>query len=304
MEDITLVIMAAGIGSRYGKGVKQLAPVGPSGEFIMDYSIHDALEAGFQRIVFIIRRDLEDDFKQQIGNRIEALCPVEYVYQSLEDLPDGYQLLNGRTKPWGTGQAVWACRSILNGSFVVINADDYYGKNAFIRLHRFLLENQDASTYCMAGFILKNTLSEFGGVTRGICKIRDGKYLKAVEETKNIRKGNTFAYQEDTGKEIEPDTLVSMNMWGFKQSVLPKLEKGFSLFLEQNQSSPTAEYLLPIEIDALLQKNEIKVEVLDTPDSWFGITYPQDLGFVKESFQKLVSEGVYTTPLNGRKERL
>ena len=209
MKKTALVIMAAGIGSRFGKGIKQLAPVGPNGEIIMDYSIHDALEAGFNKVVFIIRKDLEEEFRRVIGERIEKITEVAYAFQSLDDLPEGFEKPADRTKPWGTGQAVLAAKKVIKIPFIVINADDYYGKEGFKAVHEYLVNGGES---CMAGFVLKNTLSDNGGVTRGICKMDEGNNLTEVVETKNIVKTATGA--EADGVAVDVNSLVSMNMCG------------------------------------------------------------------------------------------
>ena len=296
-----LVIMAAGIGSRFGGGIKQLAAVGPNGEIIMDFSIHDAIEAGFNKIVFIIRRDIEDAFREAIGNRIEKTCTelgveIAYAYQALDALPEGVSLPEGRTKPWGTGQAVLACKGILQEPFAVINADDYYGKEAFVKLHDFLQGyTPDApSALSMAGFVLKNTLSDNGAVTRGVCRMNAEGYLTGVDETSGIEKTAEGGAQAG-GKAIDPESLVSMNMWGLTPEFVDLLDKGFvEFFAGTAASNPLkAEYLLPIYIDELLQKGTVSVKVLPTNDKWFGVTYAEDKPVVIESFAKLVADGVY-----------
>lgn len=303
-----LVIMAAGIGSRFGGGIKQLEPVGMHGEIIMDYSIHDAIEAGFNKIVFIIRKDIEDAFKEAIGNRIEKICSdlnveIEYAFQERENLPEGIECPADRTKPWGTGQAVLACKDVLHEPFAVINADDYYGKEAFTKLHTFL-ENytpEKANEFCMAGFILKNTLSENGAVTRGICETTADGLLTAVHETSNIVKtADGAAVNEDgTLTPVDADSYVSMNMWGLTPEFIDLLEKGFIEFFEKTDAEKIlkAEYLLPIYIDELLQKGEVSVKVLDSNDKWFGVTYKEDKDFVVDSFKKLIQNGVYEEKL-------
>lgn len=250
----TLVIMAAGIGSRFGEGIKQLEPVGPNGELIIDYSIHDAIQAGFNKIIFIIRKDIENDFKEVIGNRIEAICEklcveIQYVLQSLDALPEGIKVPEGRTKPWGTGQAVLTCKKLIKEPFVVINADDYYGKEAFVKIHDFLLEYtpEQPNRLCMAGFILKNTLSENGGVTRGICKVNREGHLSEVIETSNIVK--TLNGAEADGINIDVNSYVSMNMWGLTPEFIELLEKGFAEFFDAStENDLQAEYLLPVYI--------------------------------------------------------
>ncbi len=302
-----LVIMAAGIGSRFGGGIKQLEPVGPNGEIIMDYSIHDAVEAGFDKIVFIIRRDIEADFREAIGNRMEQLCALKgveiaYAFQEMDDLPEGITVPEGRKKPWGTGQAVLACREIIKEPFAVINADDYYGKEAFVRLHDFLqgYTPDKAAEFCMAGFILKNTLSENGGVTRGVCQLDADEYLTGVHETSNIVKtADGAAIEEENGlRPIDPMSYVSMNMWGLTPEFIQMLEKGFVEFFEKiDGNEEKAEYLLPIYIDELLQAGKVSVKVLETADKWFGVTYKEDKPVVVESFQNLIKTGVYEQDL-------
>lgn len=298
-----LVIMAAGLGSRYGGGIKQLEGVGPNGEIIMDYSIHDAIEAGFNKIIFIIRKDIEPDFMEVIGDRIEKMCAqhgveVQYAYQSLTDLPDGIQPVGERKKPWGTGQAVLACRELIQEPFVVINADDYYGKEAFVAIQNFLqhYDPKHPDHYCMAGFLLKNTLSDFGGVTRGICKVNDNMELVDVQETKNIVKTKDGA--EADGKPLDLDSFVSMNMWGLTPEFVDRLSKGFVDFFEQNKGNEnSAEFLLPIFIGQELLKGEFDVKVLQTNDKWFGVTFKEDKPQVVASFEKLIEDGVYRNDL-------
>lgn len=296
--DTTLVIMAAGIGSRFGGGIKQLAPVGPNGEIIMDYSIYDALSAGFNKIVFIIRRDLEKDFKEIIGNRIEKLCKVEYAFQENDNLPGGFVTPAERKKPWGTGHAILSCRGIVKEPFLVINADDYYGKEAFVKIHDFLVsdKNADSSKYCMAGFILKNTLSDNGGVTRGVCKVSDDGMLVDVVETSDIEKDGSGA--KTPAGPIDADCYVSMNMWGLKPEFIDGLEKGFVEFLSNvKEGDLKAEYLLPSIIDGMIKDGRATVEVLPTNDKWFGVTYKEDAPVVIESIKKLVKDGLYPEKL-------
>ncbi len=299
-----LVIMAAGIGSRFGGGIKQLEPVGLHNEIIMDYSIHDAIQAGFEKIVFIIRRDIQDAFRQAIGDRMEAICrrlgvEIAYAFQEQDALPAGVQAPADRTKPWGTGQAVLACKGIVQEPFVVINADDYYGKEAFCKLHSFLLENaaQEPNRLCMAGFVLKNTLSENGGVTRGICHMDQNGCLTDVEETSNIVKTPQGAAVE--GKSVDADSLVSMNMWGLTPAFIDLLEQGFVEFFRDTPAEKLnkAEYLLPIYIDQLLKRGQVSVNVLKTDDKWFGVTYKEDKPVVVESFRALIQAGVYREDL-------
>lgn len=305
MKDTALVIMAAGIGSRFGGGIKQLAPVGPNGEIIMDYSIHDALEAGFTKIVFIIRRDLEKDFKEIIGNRIEKVAKVEYAYQELSALPEGFSVPEGRTKPWGTGHAVLMVKDLVHEPFLVINADDYYGKEAFHKIHAYMVNSMDEtkSPYelCMAGFVLANTLSENGTVTRGVCEVNPDGTLKRVEETFAIeQKEDGIAAKNEAGDPVNvyAEQLVSMNMWGLPPVFFEELEKSFPEFLQQiPEGNLKAEYLLPKIIDKLVQEKRAVVKVLDTRDKWFGVTYQEDKEAVVAAIRKLVDDGVYPEQL-------
>ena len=294
--------MAAGIGSRFGGGIKQLEPVGPSGEIIMDYSIHDALEAGFNKVVFIIRKDLEKDFREIIGNRMEKLVETAYAFQEIDDLPAGFTKPADRTKPWGTGQAILSCKDLVNEPFAVINADDYYGKEAFVKIHEFLVENytpEKSKELCMAGFILGNTLSDNGTVTRGICAVDENDYLTDVVETYEIKKTSDGA--ESQGNRIDVNAHVSMNMWGLTPEFVGLLEEGFVEFFENIKGDEAkelkGEYLLPIYIDELLKKGKVSVRLLETQDKWFGVTYKEDKPVVVESFAKLIADGVYQKDL-------
>jgi UTP-glucose-1-phosphate uridylyltransferase len=294
MTKISLVIMAAGIGSRFGGGIKQLELVGPNGEIIMDYSIYDAIKSGFDKIIFIIRKDIEKDFKEVIGNRIEKICKklnveVHYAYQELENIPSAFKVPKDRKKPWGTGHAVLSCKDIINEPFAVINADDYYGKDSFKNMYEFLSKNNNE--FCMAGFKLKNTLSDNGGVTRGICQVDKNDYLTEITETSNIIKVGEKAVVE--GNEVDINSNVSMNMWGLTSEFLDILEQGFIKFLEKEVNNIKSEYLLPIFIGELLKENRIKVKVLETKDKWFGVTYKEDKEFVKTSFKELIERGEY-----------
>lgn len=295
----SLVIMAAGIGSRFGTGIKQMESVGPSGELIIDYSIHDAIEAGFDKIVFVIRKDLDADFREVIGDRTAEKIEVAYAYQELDDLPEGFTP-GERTKPWGTGQAILACRGIVKEPFAIINADDYYGKEAFVLLHDFLVSgkaNVEDGLYhlSMAGFQLKNTLSENGTVTRGVCKAENG-LLTEIVETGGIRniEGRAAVETEDGLHTYDDDTLASMNMWGLPGEFIGLLEDGFKAFLEQlPEGELKAEYLIPVIIGDLIKEGKADCAVLPTGDKWFGMTYHEDIPPVKAAFRKLVDEGVY-----------
>ena len=289
--------MAAGIGSRFGTGIKQLEPVDDAGHIIMDYSIHDALEAGFNHVVFIIRKDIEQEFKEVIGERIKAICAahdvtVDYAFQDINDIPG--TLPEGRTKPWGTGQAVLAAKNVIKTPFIVINADDYYGKEGFNAVHEYLVNGGKS---CMAGFVLKNTLSDNGGVTRGICKMDEDNNLTEVVETKNIVKTATGA--EADGVAVDMNFLVSMNMWGLTPEFLDVLENGFKAFFEKEvvKNPLKAEYLIPTFIGELLAEGKMSVKVLRSNDTWYGMTYHEDVAAVKGSFKKMLEKGVYKADL-------
>lgn len=293
----TLLIMAAGIGSRFGGGIKQLQTVDAAGHIIMDYSIHDAIEAGFNHVVFVIRKDIEKEFREVIGDRIAAVCAghgvtVDYAFQDLHDIPG--QLPEGRTKPWGTGQAVLAAKKVVDTPFIVINADDYYGKEGFRAVHEYLASGGDA---CMAGFVLKNTLSDNGSVTRGICAMDADSNLTKVVETKNIIK--TADGAEADGVKLDLDSLVSMNMWGLTPAFLNMLEEGFAEFFQKEVlANPLkAEYLIPTFIGELLTQGKMSVKVLKTNDTWYGMTYKEDVPEVKESFRQMLKAGVYQQDL-------
>ena len=295
--DTTLLIMAAGIGSRFGGGIKQLEPVDASGRIIMDYSIHDAMEAGFNHIIFVIRKDIEAAFREAIGDRMAAVCAahgvtVDYVFQDLHDIPG--QLPEGRTKPWGTGQAVLAAKDLIHTPFVIINADDYYGKDGFRKVHDYLAGGGQA---CMAGFVLKNTLSDNGSVTRGICEMDAQSNLTKVVETKNIVK--TAGGAEADGTVLDLESLVSMNMWGLTPAFLDVLEEGFVEFFQKEvlQNPLKAEYLIPTFVGHLLQEGKLTVKVLRTDDTWYGMTYKEDVPAVKESFRRMLDKGVYREEL-------
>ena len=293
----TLLIMAAGIGSRFGEGIKQLEPVDNNNHIIMDYSIHDAIEAGFNEVVFIIRKDIEEEFKKVIGNRITDVCAkynvtVDYAFQDINDIPG--TLPEGRTKPWGTGQAVLAAKDIIDSPFVVINADDYYGKEAFKAVHEFL---SNGGKSCMAGFVLKNTLSDNGSVTRGICKMDSDNNLTEIIETKNIIKTGDGAIADDQVLDI--DSLVSMNMWGLTLDFLDVLGEGFKEFFDKEvcQDPLKSEYLIPVFIGQLLEQGKLNVKVLRTDDTWYGMTYKEDVITVKERFSEMLENKFYSEEL-------
>ena len=299
----TLIIMAAGIGSRFGTGIKQLVKMAPNGEIIMDFSIYDAKAAGFTKVVFVIRKAIEAEFKEVIGNRLSKVMPVEYVYQELEDLPDGYEVPAGRVKPWGTGQAILACKNVVKEPFVIINADDYYGKEAFIKLHDFLSsenENKEKMNLAMAGFSLKNTLSENGAVTRGVCVADANGYLEKVIETTGIQivDGKIQCDNAEVSKWITSDAMVSMNMWAGYPDFLRYIDEGFARFLDTlGENSEKKEYLLPNIVAELLEKNLAAVKVLNTSDRWIGITYKEDIEPAQEKFRFMMKSGIYPMQL-------
>ena len=298
-----LVIMAAGIGSRFGGGIKQLAAVDPNGEIIMDYSIHDAIEAGFDKIVFNIRHDIEEAFKEAIGDRIEKICAglgveIDYAFQALENVPEGFSVPEGRSKPWGTGQAVLACKGIIKEPFAVINADDYYGVDAYRAMYEELQRLPRQGRATMVGYLLKNTVTRYGTVSRGVCAVEDGK-LRSVREALKIQ-----LYPDGTlrdlaeGTDLSPETVVSMNFWGFAPSIFPALREYFENFLRTEAGENIkAECLLPVMVGDQLQKGALEVSVLHSADKWFGMTYHEDVAAVKDSFKKMLDNGVYKADL-------
>ncbi len=298
-----LVIMAAGMGSRFGGGIKQLEHVGPNGEIIVDYSIYDAKRAGFDKVVFIIRKDIEKAFHEIIGDRISKQIEVEYVYQELDALPEGYTCPAERSKPWGTGHAILSCLGAVKEPFMVINADDYYGKEAFALIHDFLVkaaEKDSKGEYCMAGYVMGNTLSDNGIVTRGLCQVDADGNLLSVEEMYAIeRKGDIAVAKNGAGETVEMalNSAVSMNMWGFTPDFLETLKDGFAEFLKDNSENPKAEYLLPEAVGALLRAKKASVKVLPTNDKWFGVTYKEDKEKVVQSLQELIDKGQYPASL-------
>lgn len=299
----TLVIMAAGIGSRFGTGIKQLTQMNEAGEIIIDYSIYDAKEAGFDKVVFVIRHAIEEEFKEVIGNRISKVIPVEYVYQELSDLPDGFTVPEGRTKPWGTGQAILACKGIVDNPFVIINADDYYGKKAFKLLHDFLCEphdKKDTMRMAMAGFVLKNTISENGTVTRGVCIGNSEGTLEGVIESRDIAivDGKAVTSTEESKDIISPESIVSMNMWACDTDFLEILEDSFIKFLGDDSKDPLKkEFLIPVLIDRLIKEGKVSVSILPTDEKWIGITYQEDTEAARAEFKRMAKEGIYPDKL-------
>jgi len=304
MKKPVLVIMAAGMGSRYG-GLKQIDPVDEEGHIIMDFSIYDALRAGFEKVVFIIKKENESDFRETIGNRMEKQIQTEYVFQDLHNLPEGFEVPAGRVKPWGTGHAVLSCLPVIDGPFAVINADDYYGPQAFRKIYEFLVSHQDKDKYqyTMVGYLLKNTVTENGHVARGICEIDgNGKLIGITERTRIEKLEDGPAYTEDDGVSwvsLPGDTVVSMNMWGFSASILQELNHKFADFLKENlQKNPLkCEYFLPFVVDELLREKKAEVTVLKSEDRWYGVTYKEDKPVVTEALRRLKEEGYYPKKL-------
>jgi UTP-glucose-1-phosphate uridylyltransferase len=297
----TLLILAAGIGSRYG-GLKQADGVGPSAEAILDYSIYDALKTGFGKVVFVIRRDIEEDMKKIFFDKWKEKVEIDYVFQEADDLPSDYHPPYGRTKPWGTGHAIWSARDKIREPFAVINADDFYGRDSYILASAFLSDiiNLINGRYCLIGFILKNTLSEFGYVSRAECRTDRQKNLTGIIERLKVKKvGNEVLYEKSEGQHvrISEDTIVSMNMWGFMPSFFSYLEKHMEKFLEQYAQDLGAEFLLPTVIDSLIRANEVMVSVLPTSARWFGMTYREDREIVKAKLAELIRQGIYPTPI-------
>jgi len=289
----TLLILAAGMGSRYG-GLKQIDPVGPGGETLMDYSVYDALRAGFDKVVFVIRRDIEQSFKEKIGRRYEQRVRVEYVYQELNSLPSGFPVPANRKKPWGTGHAILVAAHAIQEPFAAINADDFYGAESFRLLGRHLL--QKSPNYAMVGFVLRNTLSEFGSVARGLCRLGPEEFLQNVVELTRIERDGDAAKYTDAAGTIRPltaDEVVSLNLWGFQPQIFQQLEREFIDFLKNYREDEKAEFFVSTVIGRLVGKGEAKVKVLRTPDSWFGITYREDRATVVSGIERLVQSGAY-----------
>ena len=288
-KDITLVVMAAGMGSRFG-GLKQMEPVGPNGEVILDFSAYDAIKAGFTKIVFVIKHEIEADFKAIVGNHIAEKIKVEYAFQEVNDLPEGFTCPADRTKPWGTAQAILSCKGIVNEPFAVVNADDYYGKTAFKKVADFLRE--DGNDYAMVGFRLENTLTENGYVSRGVCEIEDGILTSVTERTKIL----DCKFTEDDGatwEQLSPDSVVSMNLWGFKPDLFGYIEEGFKAFLTEKINVPKSEYYLPTVVSQLIDNGEKQVKVLVAEDKWYGVTYKEDKPNVVEALTQMVNNGLY-----------
>ena len=289
-KNATLVVMAAGMGSRFG-GLKQMEPISADGRVLLDFSVYDAKKAGFTKIVFVIKEAIAEDFINIVGKRIEKMIDVEYVYQELDKLPEGFTCPETREKPWGTAHAILCCKDAVKEPFAVVNADDYYGRGAFEKIYNELVNNED--DYCMAGFRLKNTLTENGTVARGVCVVKDD-CLESVTERTKIN--NEFQFTEDDGAtwtQLAPDTLVSMNLWGFRPDIFDYIGKGFAEFLKDNINEPKKEYYLPLVVTELIETNTKKVKVLAAEDKWYGVTYKEDKPGVVAAIEDMIAKGYY-----------
>ena len=296
----TLVIMAAGMGSRFG-GLKQMTPVDEEGHFIIDFSLYDAYQAGFRRVAFIIKREIEQTFRETIGARMEKWFHVDYVYQELDRLPEGFAVPEGRKKPWGTAHAVACCRGVVEGPFAVINSDDFYGRGAYEEIYRFLTEHETPHHYAMLGYQLRNTVTEFGSVARGVCHVQDGMLLDITERTKIFKRGQDAAYTEDgeTFVPLSGDTQVSMNFWGFTPEILDEIWDAFPAFLAENlpANPEKCEFYLPTFVGSRLAEGKVRVRVLPCMETWHGVTYKEDLDSVKAAIGQLKREGKYPARL-------
>ena len=301
MNSVTLLVLAAGMGSRYG-GLKQLDSVGPNGETVIDYSVFDAIRAGFNKVVFIIREDFKEEFKLSIGEKFQDRIEVEYAFQKLDELPPGYTIPNDRTKPWGTGHAILSAMQTVRDPFAVINADDFYGQLAYQKIYNYLSETPvDAlpANYCMVGYPLKNTLSEHGSVSRGICSLSEDDKLNSVRELTHIVKKHSEIFNEVNGEKesLTGDEVVSMNMWGFSPQVFIQLERLFSEFLKENLNVLSSEFYIPFAVDNLIQSGTATVEVLETTEKWFGVTYQEDKVQVQKEILSLIQHGDYPSSI-------
>ena len=289
-KNATLVVMAAGMGSRFG-GLKQMEPISADGRVLLDFSVYDAKKAGFNKIVFVIKKAISDDFINIVGKRIEKIIDVEYVYQELDKLPEGFVCPETREKPWGTAHAILCCKDVVNEPFAVVNADDFYGRSAFATVYNYLTSTED--DYCMAGFRLKNTLTENGTVARGVCVTENG-YLESVTERTKINKDCQFTENDgETWEQLSPDTLVSMNLWGFRPDLFTYLEEGFREFLKENINEPKKEYFLPLIVTQLIESATKKVAVLPAEDKWYGVTYKEDKPTVVAAIEDMIAGGLY-----------
>ncbi|MBQ3517931.1 MAG: nucleotidyltransferase [Clostridia bacterium] len=301
MKNTTLVIMAAGMGSRYG-GLKQMDPIGANGEVILDYSVYDAIEAGFDKVIFVIKHEIEEDFKALMQGKYENRIKVEYAFQNIDNIPDGYTVPEGRVKPWGTGHAVLSCDGMIDGPFAVINADDYYGKETFKLVCNALKNAENDNEFCMVGFKVENTLTENGHVARGVCQTDENGYLTdIVERTKIARKDGKIMFTEDDGAswtELAEGSTVSMNCWGFSGMMMTELKNRFKAFFEKNADNLLkCEYFLPFVVDELLKEGKVTVKVMDTTEKWYGVTYKEDKAVVMAALRQKVIDGIYPDKL-------
>lgn len=288
-NNTTLTVLAAGMGSRFG-GLKQIEPLGPDGQILLDYSVYDAKEAGFNKTVFIIKKEIEKDFREVIGKRIEKLMDVDYAFQELDKVPEWFNIPSERVKPWGTSHAVLCAKDVIKSPFCVINADDYYGNKSFKDVHDFLVKG--TNDYCMSGFMLKNTLTENGTVSRGVCEVNDNNELLSIVERTKINNQRQFTEDGENWIQLPEDTMVSMNMWGFPLEIFDALESGFTNFLKEKGTVEKSEYFLPLTVDAEIKAGK-KVIVLPTTDKWYGVTYKEDKPSVMEALNALHSQGMY-----------
>lgn len=291
-----LVVMAAGLGSRYG-GLKQIDKIGPNGEILLELAVHDAISAGFEKVIFILREEIREEFKELIGNKLLKYIDIEYVIQKIDTLPEGYLVPEGRNKPWGTGHAILCAKDVINEPFVVINADDFYGREAYKNIYDLLVNNEDENMYGMIGYKLCNTLSDNGHVARGVCKVKDGYLEEVVERTKIVKKENSALYTEDEvmWHELNYNSIVSMNMWAFNPNIFEELEKDFKKFLdtEVKDNPLKSEYFIPTVVTKLLNENKIKVKVTESNDKWYGVTYQGDKDLVRAAIEEMIRNGIY-----------
>lgn len=301
MKKTSLVVLAAGMGSRYG-GLKQIDKIGPNGEIILELSVYDAIKAGFNEVIFIIKKEIEQDFKEAIGDKISKQVDVKYVFQDIDRIPEGFSVPEGREKPWGTGHALLCCEDVIDSPFAVINADDYYGREGFVKLHDFLVNSTDENEYAMVGYILANTVSENGSVARGVCTVEDGKLTNVDELTRIEKHLKGIEYSKDEGMTWLPladNRLVSMNMWGFKPNFIQYMKEDFVKFFETEvpKNLMKSEFFIPKEVGKMLRESKIEVQVLQSEDKWYGVTYQEDKPVVQAGIKKLIDEGKYPVPL-------
>ena len=301
MKKTSLVVLAAGMGSRYG-GLKQIDKIGPNGEIILELSVYDAIQAGFNEVIFIIKKEIEKDFKEAIGDKLAKQISVKYVFQDMNRIPENFVVPKGREKPWGTGHALLCCEDVIDSPFAVINADDYYGREGFVKLHNFLVQSTSQNEYAMVGYILANTVSENGSVARGVCSVEDGKLTNVDELTRIEKHKKSIEYSSDDGVTWLPladNRLVSMNMWGFKSNFIQYMKQDFVSFLEHEvpKNLMKSEFFIPKEIGKMLQEQKIEVQVLQSEDKWYGVTYQEDKPVVQAGIKKLIEEGKYPVPL-------